>query len=341
MSANRKTPVWQTLFLILLIIGTAYAIRSRQDAAPFRKNEGGVFGTFYHIAYRYGSDLQNEIEAELQKVDASLSPFNKTSVITRINNNEDVVPDSMFLHVFNIAKEISTNTNGAFDITVAPLVNAWGFGFKNEAGVTPELIDSLRRFVGFDKISLKDGKVVKQDPRTILDCSAIAKGYGCDAIARLLDRKGIKDYMIEIGGEIVAKGMNPENRKWRVGINKPVEDSLSMDNEIETILELTDIGMATSGNYRNFYYKDGKKYAHTINPHSGYPVQHSILSSTVLAGNCATADAYATAFMVMGLEEAKKVLAAHPEIQAYFIYADKDGNNRTFMTQGIKNLIKK
>lgn len=341
MNENKRKSVWQILFLILLIIGTVYAIRTRQEAVPFQKNEGGVFGTFYHISYQYGSDLQNEIEAELQKVDASLSPFNPTSVITRINRNEEVEPDSMFLHVFGLAKEISTNTDGAFDITVAPLVNAWGFGFKNEANVTPELIDSLRQFVGFEKVTLEDGKVVKQDARTILDCNAIAKGYGSDVVSHLLDRKGISNYMIEIGGEIVVKGVNPDKRKWRVGINKPVEDSLSLNNEIETILELTDIGMATSGNYRNFYYKGGKKYAHTIDPHSGYPVQHSILSSTVLAKDCATADAYATSFMVMGLEKAKEVLAAHSEIQAYFIYADKDGNNQVYMTQGIKDLIKK
>lgn len=341
MGERRRKTFWQVIFLVLLVAGTVYAIRSRNASVPFQRGEGGVFGTFYHVVYQYDSDLQDEIEAELQKVDASLSPFNKTSVITRINNNEEVVPDSMFLHVFNLAKEISANTDGAFDITVAPLVNAWGFGFKNEAQVTPELIDSLRQFVGFEKVALRDGKIVKQDPRIILDCNAIAKGYGSDVVARLFDSKHIKNYMIEIGGEIVVKGLNPDNRKWRVGINKPVEDSLNVNNEIETILEITDMGMATSGNYRNFYYKGGKKYAHTIDPHSGYPVQHSILSSTVLAKDCATADAYATSFMVMGLEKAQEVLAAHPEIQACFIYADEEGNNRIFMTKGIEELAKK
>lgn len=342
MTKTRKKTIWQALFLILLIAGTVYAIRSGKARAPYQRNEGYVFGTLYHITYQHNSDLQNEIEAELQKVDASLSPFNKTSVITRINNNEAVVPDSMFLQVFNLAKEISTNTDGAFDITVAPLVNAWGFGFKNETQITPELIDSLRQFVGFEKVALRDGQIVKQDPRVILDCSAIAKGYGSDVVARLFDRKGIRNYMIEIGGEIVVRGVNPDMRKWRVGINKPVEDTLNTGrNEIETILEITDMGMATSGNYRNFYYKNGKKYAHTIDPHSGYPVQHSILSSTVLAKDCATADAYATSFMVMGLEKAKEILAAHPDIQACFIYADEEGRNRLFMTKGIENLIKK
>ena len=341
MDKKKIKAIGQTVFLALLIAGSVYVIRNKQADIPFQRNKGQVFGTLYSIVYRHESNLQSEIEAELQKVDGSLSPFNKSSVITRINNNEEVTPDSMFVHVFTLAKEISANTGGAFDITVAPLVNAWGFGFRNEDSVTPELIDSLRRFVGFEKVALRDGKVVKQDPRVILDCNAIAKGYGCDAVARLLDRKGIGNYMVEIGGEVVVKGLNPDGRKWRVGINKPVEDSLNLNNEIETILEITDIAMATSGNYRNFYYKDGKKFAHTIDPHSGYPVQHSILSSTVLAADCATADAYATSFMVMGLEEARKVLAQHPEIQAYFIYAGEDNRNCTYMTQGLEQFIKK
>lgn len=340
MSDKRKKLRWQLPFLILLIIGSIYAIRTQQAAiVPFQKNEGGVFGTFYHVTYQYDKDLGSEIEAELKKVDHSLSPFNETSVISRINRNEDMTTDSLFLHVFNLAQTISRNTHGAFDITVAPLVNAWGFGFKNEPSITPELIDSLLQFVGIEKVSAEDGKIIKQDPRIILDCNAIAKGYGSDVVASLFDSKGIENYMIEIGGEIVVKGMNPSTKKWKVGINKPVDDSLSINNEIQTILNVTDISMATSGNYRNFYYKGGKKYAHTIDPHSGYPVQHSILSSTVLAKDCATADAYATSFMVMGLDEAKKVLAAHPEIEAYFIYADEEGNNQVYMTQGITGLM--
>ena len=244
----------------------------------------------------------------------------------------------MFVHVFRLSKEISENTQGAFDITVAPLVNAWGFGFKNESHITPTQIDSLLQFVGFRKIDFINGKIVKQDPRVILDCSAVAKGYGSDVIAQTFDRKGIANYMVEIGGEIVVKGVNPKGEKWKVGINKPVEDSLGTAGGVQTILNLTDVAVATSGNYRNFYYRDGKKYAHTIDPHSGYPVQHSILSSTVLAKDCATADAYATAFMVLGLDASKEVLEAHPEIQAYFIYADEKGENQTYMTPGVKAL---
>ena len=339
MDNKKKKLRWQLPFLLLLIIGTIYVIRSNNSAAPFQQEEGAVFGTFYHVTYQCDSSLQKEIDTELQKVDASLSPFNKESVISHINRNEDVPLDSMFTHVFLLAQEVSERTDGAFDITVAPLVNAWGFGFKNETNVTPEAIDSLLQFVGYGKIKMEHGKVIKQDPRIILDCSAIAKGYGSDAVARLFDRKGIKNYMIEIGGEIVVKGHNPKKQTWKVGINKPIEDSLNRNNEIQTILNVTDAGIATSGNYRNFYYKGGKKYAHTIDPHTGYPVQHSILSSTVLAKDCATADAYATAFMVMGLEQAKKVLEANPGLQAYLIYADDKGQDQTYITPRLKSVM--
>ncbi len=336
---NKKRKLrWQLPFLLLLVVGTIYVIRTNRQAMPYQQEEGAIFGTFYHVTYQCDSSLQQEIESELRKVDASLSPFNTASVISRINRNEEVTPDSMFVHVFRLSKEISENTQGAFDITVAPLVNAWGFGFKNESHITPTQIDSLLQFVGFRKIDFINGKIVKQDPRVILDCSAVAKGYGSDVIAQTFDRKGIANYMVEIGGEIVVKGVNPKGEKWKVGINKPVEDSLGTAGGVQTILNLTDVAVATSGNYRNFYYRDGKKYAHTIDPHSGYPVQHSILSSTVLAKDCATADAYATAFMVLGLDASKEVLEAHPEIQAYFIYADEKGENQTYMTPGVKAL---
>ncbi len=337
---NKKRKLLLNLpFLVLLLAGTIYAIRNRHTEIMFQQEEGAVFGTFYHVTYQYPTSLHKEIKAELEKVDASLSTFNKNSVISRINRNEDVLPDSMFLHVFRLAEKISKRTNGAFDITVAPLVNAWGFGFENQKDITDGQIDSLRSLVGFEKVKLENGKVIKEDARIILDCSAIAKGYGSDAVARLLDRHGIKNYMIEIGGEIVVKGLSPKDRKWKVGISKPVDDTLNVNNEIQTLLNITDMGLATSGNYRNFYYKNGKKYAHTIDPKSGYPVQHSILSSTVLALDCATADAYATAFMVMGLDEAKKVLQNTPELQACLIYADEKGKNRIYVTSGLQNIM--
>lgn len=272
-------------------------------------------------------------------MDNSLSPFNPNSVITRVNHNEKTEVDSFFVHVFHLSKKISDETHGAFDITVAPLVNAWGFGFKKSTGVDSVIVDSLRQMIGYQKIDLQNNRIMKKDPRIMLDCSAIAKGFGVDAVARLLERKGIKNYMVDIGGEVVVRGKNSKMNAWRIGINKPVDDSLSVNQELQTVLAISDVGMATSGNYRNFYYKGGKKYAHTIDPRTGYPVQHSILSSTVIAKDCASADAYATAFMVMGLDSAKAFCEAHPELDAYFICSGEGDKYETYFTDGMKKFI--
>lgn len=335
---NKKKLLWQIPFLLLLIVGTIVILKKQP---PFRTNEGMVFGTIYKITYQHNDDLQNEIKAAMMEVDNSLSPYNPNSIITRINHNEDTVLNEHFLHVFNLAQQISTETEGAFDITVAPLVNAWGFGFKHSIDIDPSVIDSLRQFVGYQKIKLEDGKIVKEDARTMLDCSAIAKGYGVDRVARLLDQKGVQHYMVDIGGEVVLKGKNPRMKTWRIGINKPVEDSLSVNQELQTILEVSGVGMATSGNYRKFYYKDGKRYAHTIDPRVGTPVQHNILSATVIAKDCTTADAYATAFMVMGLEEAKAFCEAHPELHAYFICDGEGDSYEIFATPGMEKWMVK
>jgi len=326
---------WHILLLLALIAGTIYIMRSPSPRSPegeskFLKCEGAVFGTFYHITYQYPIDLQDSIETVLQEVDNSLSPFNSTSIITAINNGTSDSTNIMFREVFNLAKQISTETYGAFDITVAPLVNAWGFGFKNKENITPTLIADLLTHVGIDKVSLHDSRIVKTDSALMLDCSAIAKGYGVDAVGRMLESKQISNYMVEIGGEVRVRGHNPQGKPWSIGIITPTPDPTGQNNEVQEILSITDIAMATSGNYRNYYVEGNKRYAHTIDPRTGYPVQHSILSSTVLAHDCAIADAYATAFMVLGLDSAKTVLAAHSELQAYFIYADADGNNATW-----------
>ena len=212
-------------------------------------------------------------------------------------------------------------TDGAFDVTVAPLVNAWGFGFKHEQMPTARQVDSLLKI------------------RDQLDFSAIAKGYGSDVVARMLRHHGISNFMVEIGGEVVTQGVSEKRLPWRIGVTKPTDDSLSVSGELQTVLNVTDIAMATSGNYRNFYYKGGRKYAHTIDPKTGYPVQHSLLSATVLAKDCAVADAYATAFMVMGVERAKTVLQRHPELMAYFIYSTPDGQTAVWFSPSVKDKI--
>ena len=336
---NKKRLIWQIPFLLFLVIGTVIIIKQQKNI-NYQHDEGFIFGTIYHITYHSDTNLKKEIEAELKKVDQSLSPFNKTSVISKVNRNENPVIDPMFKEVFLLAENISNETHGAFDITVAPLVNEWGFGFKKGVEPTRQVIDSLKYIVGYQKVKLTPKNYVqKQDPRIMLDCSAIAKGYGCDVVARLLRKNGINDYMIEIGGEIVTRGFNQKQEPWRIGVNKPTDDSLNTSQELQTVLNVTDIAMATSGNYRNFYYKNGKKYAHTIDPKTGYPVQHTLLSATVLAKDCATADAYATSFMVLGLEGAQKILQQHPELMAYLIYADKDGKNQTWYSPSLKSKI--
>ena len=331
---------WQLPLLLFLIIGTVFIVR-QQRSTPYQHDEGQVFGTFYHITYQNDSSLNNEILAELAKVDSALSMFNKQSVISRINRGEDVKTNEMFDTVFNLAENISNDTDGAFDITVAPLVNVWGFGFKTGNPPTKAVIDSLRSIVGYRKVTLKDGHVRKSDQRVMLDCSAIAKGYGCDVVAALLRRHGIDNYMVEIGGEVVTQGISEKRLPWKIGVTKPTDDSLAIDKELQTVLNVKNMAMATSGNYRNFYYKNGKKYAHTIDPKTGYPVQHNILSATVLAKHCAEADAYATSFMVMGLDGAKRILEKHGELMAYLIYADKNGNMQVWYSPSMKDKILK
>ncbi|MBP3849576.1 MAG: FAD:protein FMN transferase [Prevotella sp.] len=328
---------WQLPFLVLLIVGTVLIIR-QQQSMPYQKCSGLIFGTTYHVTYQYDDDLHAEVVAKLKEVDAALSMFNEQSTISKINNNEAVKPDKMFLDVFQLAQQISQDTQGAFDITVAPLVNIWGFGFKHGQEPTTHAIDSLRQFVGYQKVSYNGKTIQKQDPRIMLDCSAIAKGYGTDVVARLLDEKGITNYLVEIGGEVVTRGISEKRVPWKIGVTKPTDDTLHVGNDLQTVLNVTDKAMATSGNYRNFYYKGGRKYAHTIDPKTGRPVQHNILSATVLCNQCAKADAYATAFMVMGLDKAREVLERNPDLMVYFIYDDK-GVNKVWYSPSLKDKI--
>jgi thiamine biosynthesis lipoprotein len=336
----KKRLVWQLPFLVLLIVGTVLIIR-QQQSTPYQKNAGLIFGTTYSVTYQCGEDLQEEIEAELKKVDDEFSMFNSQSIVARLNNGEQPELSNDFIDVFKLARQVSEDTNGAFDITVAPLVNAWGFGFKHEQMPSKEQVDSLRELIGYRYVTLKDKTITMQKPGMMLDFSAIAKGYGVDVVARLLERHDIKNYMVEIGGEITTRGINPERVPWRIGVNKPSEDALNENHELQTILNVTDKSMATSGNYRNFYVKGGKKYAHTIDPKTGYPVQHSLLSATVLTDRCAKADAYATSFMVLGMDGAKQILERHKELMAYLIYTDNKGNLSVWYSPSLKDKIVK
>ncbi|MDR0989693.1 MAG: FAD:protein FMN transferase [Prevotellaceae bacterium] len=339
---NKKKTGIQFGWVALLLLATVWIIvRHQQAPGRYQTAQGLIFGTLYQITYQHRDDLKPAIDAELKRIDGSLSTFNDTSVISRINRNEPVIPDTLFLRVFRRSMEISRQTEGAFDITVAPLVNAWGFGFKHGAFPDSVTIDSLLQLTGYTKVQLgSNNRIVKQDPRIMLDCSAIAKGYAVDLIAELLGKKGCNNYMVDIGGEVVAHGLNPKSGYWRIGISKPVEDSLARNQELQATLTVNDAAIATSGNYRNYYYKDGKKYAHTVDPRTGYPAQKDILSATVVARDCMTADAIATACMVMGTGQARRWLRQHPEIDAYFIFTNANGENETFCTDRLKKILK-
>ena len=300
------------------------------------EESGSVFHTIYHIKYEGSEILTEKIDAEFQKFNLSLNPFNPNSIISKVNRNEAVEADDWFIEVFNKAKEVSDHSEGIFDITCAPLVNLWGFGFSKMDSVTPQMIDSIKQFVGYQKVRLDGRKVVKDDSRILLNCSAIAKGYASDIIARLLEREGIENYMVEIGGEVTMKGVNQNGKCWRIGINKPEDDSTGIKNDIEEVVQLCKKGgVATSGNYRNYYVKDGKKYAHTIDPRTGYPSEQSILSAQIVAEDCITADAYATAFMAMGLEKAREAAKNIPGIEYYVIYSDENGKHQIEYSTGM------
>ena len=323
------------IIYIIVAIGLVALAMCRTNEAEtqvlsYHKLEGSVFHTIYHITYQGERDYHDEIKQLFKEFDGSLSMFNDTSIITRMNNcDTSVVANRYFRHVFTKAMEVSEATGGAFDITVAPLVNLWGFGFKNSDNVSQAAIDSILQFVGYKTVHLdEEGHLHKDDPRTIMDASSIAKGYMSDVVADFLRKQGVENYMVEIGGEVALNGVNPKGSRWSIGINKPTDDSTQVNSELQDILYMCEGGVATSGNYRNFYYKDGKKYAHTIDPHTGYPIQQDILSSTVIARDCMTADAYATAFMVLGKEKAMEVLAKDTTLMAYFIVdaPDADGN---------------
>ncbi|MDR2927065.1 MAG: FAD:protein FMN transferase [Cytophagaceae bacterium] len=293
------------------------------NSAKYIYNEGLIFGTFYHLTYEdVEGDLHGEIKELLNLFNRSLSTFDTASVISRFNRGEkDVVADRFFTETFAKAKEVHHESGGAFDITIAPIANAWGFGFEKRTEVTPEIIDSLMQFVGMDNVYIENGIIHKKKEGVMLNVSAIAKGYGVDVVAKFLKSRGIGNYTVEIGGEVATSGVNPKGNAWRIGINKPVDDVTAAQNgEYKLILQLSGQALATSGNYRNYYIKDGKKFAHTIDPRTGYAVQLSILSTSIVADDCMTADAYATACMVLGVDDAMTLIERIPNVEGCFIY---------------------
>lgn len=315
---------------ILLILGCNRGINNTITIS------GAAQGTSYHITYLAGqhSNYRESFDSIFKKIDLSLSTYNTRSIISKINRNDTTVKvDEYFSDVFKKSIEVSEKTKGLFDVTVAPIINAYGFGFTKKERITNVLIDSLLRFVGYKKVRLVDNKLVKDIPQVMLDFNAIAQGYTVDVIASFLESKGISNYMVEVGGELRAKGTKLNDSSWTVGIEKPNE-SLTEDASLFALINIKDKSLATSGNYKKFYVEEGKKYAHIIDPFTGYPAKHNLLSATVIADDCITADAYATSFMVMGLEKSKQFLLEHKSLnlEVFFIY-DENGVSKKYISK--------
>lgn len=306
------------------------------------KIEGNAQGTTYHISYlsENGIKYKEAIDSLLKGIDSSMSTYLPVSLISRINNNDsNVLVDQYFIDVFTKSMEVSQKTEGLFDVTVGPLVNAWGFGFKKKDKVTRVIIDSLLEFVGYNMLKLDGNKLIKAKPQITLDFNAIAQGYSVDVLANYLESKGINNYLVELGGELKAKGKK-ENEDWKVGIDQPSDNNTS-ERKLEAIINLNNKALATSGNYRKFYEEAGQRFSHIIDPRTGYPAKQNLLSATVIADDATTADAYATVFMIMGLERSKQFLQDNKDVNldVYFIY-DEKGTWNTYVSEALKKWIK-
>ena len=302
---------------------------------------GEAQGTTYQIKY-FGSDINYKVEIDslLKAIDLSLSTYVANSIISRVNKNDTtVVADKYFTEVLNKAEQISKKTGGAFDVTVAPVINAWGFGYTKKIQVDSARVDSLLQYVGFEKVSLVNNKLIKEHPQTMLDFNAIAQGYSVDILASFIESKDISNYLVELGGEVKTKGKKNNGEDWKIGIDQPNEVPAE-GRPLKAIVSLRNKALATSGNYRKYYVENGNKYAHIIDPHTGYPAKHNLLSATVIANDCMTADGYATAFMVMGMEKAKKFLLENkePRLEVFFIY-DDNGAWKTYSSETLKEWI--
>ena len=299
--------------------------------------QGEAQGSYYAITYydEQGRNFQQEIDSIFHAVDVSVNLWVDTSVISKVNRNEEVKLDSIFVDNFRIAQEAASLSDGYFDPTISPIVAAWGFSYKHGDTITPQLIDSLKQLVDYRNIRIEEGKVVKANPAMTLDFNAIAQGYTSDLIASFLDSRGIKNYLVDTGGEIMARGEKPNDQPWIVGIEKPA-DNWDSEQVVHTRIALRDKGLVTSGSTRKYVERNGKRYSHCINPKTGYPVEHQLLSATVLAENSVWADALASICMVMGLEKSLETINALDGVEAYYIFANEKNELETYTTEGFK-----
>jgi thiamine biosynthesis lipoprotein len=337
--SQRKNLIYSAV-LILAMLAVWWIRDSGPGLSNLKKTElaGTTMGTTYQVKYLTAEpvNLQSSIDSLLEDFNQCLSTYIPDSEISRFNRDTlHRFERPYFYRMLLQSQTISETTGGAFDPTVMPLVAAWGFGPDAPDPPGEAQMDSLLSAVGLENISFDQHYVSKLNPRTQLDFSAIAKGYAVDLVLQFLKDKNLTDIFVEIGGEIAACGVNETGKPWAIYIEKPLDH----ERAVQAVVSLDNIAVATSGNYRNFYMKDGKKYAHTISPFNGYPVQHSLLSVSVFAQSCAVADAYATAFMVLGLERAMELTLSNDELEAYFIYSGSKGELLTKATPGIENVI--
>lgn len=323
--------------LILMIGLTVLASCGKQPKKMVL--QGQAQGSYYAVTYydSLGRNFQRDIDSIFHAVDVSVNLWVDTSVISKVNRNEDVALDAIFIDNFNIAQEAARLSDGYFDPTISPIVAAWGFSYKHGDSITPQLIDSLKQLVDYRNVRIENGKVVKANPAMTLDFNAIAQGYTSDLIASFLDSRDIKNYLVDTGGEIMAKGCKPNGQSWIVGIEKPAENWDS-EQVVQTRVALRDKGLVTSGSTRKYVERNGKRYSHCIDPNTGYPVEHQLLSVTVLAENSVWADALASICMVMGLEKSLPLIESMDGVEAYYIYVNEKDELETFATKGFSVL---
>jgi thiamine biosynthesis lipoprotein len=328
------------IFTIVLVI--VFLISScGEKKLEFGNITGYAQGTTYNIVFENpekfkSEELKKSVDRIFHEFDLSLSLYNDSSVISRINRNEEIVVDTFFTEVFKKSMDISIMTEGAFDITIGPLVKAWGFGPDEHKNFDSTKLASLLNLVGYEKVTLRNNRLIKSNPAIYLDVNAIAQGYSADVLYRYFEDSGIKNFLIEIGGEVRVKG-DKGGVYWKIGIDRPTDDNMSPGNDLQAIISIKDKALATSGNYRKFYVENGIKYSHTIDPKTGYPAKNRLLSATIIAADCATADGLATACMVMGKEKTILFLQKYPELEAFLVYSDDDGQFRTFITENLKD----
>lgn len=300
------------------------------DSVEKRQFFGTTQGSYYSIIYfdEQNRDFSSDFDSIFKEIEKTLSLWDENSMIRKVNRNEDLTVNQMFIDNFNYAIKAAELSGGLFDSTVGPLVQAWGFHYKEGMEMTPQIVDSLKQLVDYRKIKIEDGQVVKENPNMTLDFNAVAQGYTTDMIGDFLLSKNVNNFLVDVGGEIMAKGCKPNNKAWKVGIEKPAEDKNS-ERIVQEIVELRDRSIVTSGNYRKYVEKNGKRYSHSLNPKTGYPSENNLLSATIICDNTAWADCLASICMVVGMEKAIEILETQENVEAFFIYLDENGDVMT------------